>query len=58
MKQIETQPDMFEEIEAKTETETETETCEHEYAQETLGRCYNGYTCKKCGYYYEVDSSD
>lgn len=32
--------------------------CEHEYAQETLGRCYNKYTCKKCGYSYEVDSSD
>lgn len=50
MKQLENQPDMFE--------EAKTEPCEHEYAQETLGRCYNKYTCKKCGYSYEVDSSD
>ena len=23
-----------------------------------LGRCYNGYTCRDCGYYYTIDSSD
>ena len=32
--------------------------CEHEYAQETVGRCLTQYTCRYCGYSYEVDSSD
>ena len=32
--------------------------CAHEMEGKNLGRCYNGYTCKKCGYHYTVDSSD
>lgn len=32
--------------------------CKHEYTGKNLGRCYNGYTCKHCGDYYTIDSSD
>lgn len=32
--------------------------CAHEMERFALGRCYNRYTCKKCGYSYEVDSGD
>lgn len=32
--------------------------CSHEMERFGLGRCYNRYTCKKCGYSYEVDSGD
>lgn len=32
--------------------------CKHEYTGQTLGRCYVGYTCKHCGDYYTIDSSD
>ena len=32
--------------------------CEHSMRGKNLGRCYNEYTCQKCGYYYRVDSSD
>jgi transposase-like protein len=30
----------------------------HEYSVNNLGRCFNGYTCKHCGDYYTIDSSD
>lgn len=32
--------------------------CEHTWTTQNLGRCYNAYTCSKCGAYYTVDSSD
>ena len=32
--------------------------CIHEYVGKNIGRCYNGYTCKHCGDYYTIDSSD
>lgn len=32
--------------------------CEHRYNQKNLGRCYNEYTCVKCGDSYTVDSTD
>ena len=32
--------------------------CAHEYVTKNLGRCYNNYTCKHCGYSYDIDSSD
>ena len=32
--------------------------CEHTWTTQNLGRCYNGYTCSKCGANYTVDSSD
>ena len=32
--------------------------CVHEYTGRSLGRCYTGYTCKHCGYSYEIDSGD
>ena len=33
--------------------------CEHlEETRKNLGRCYNEYTCKSCGYIRTVDSSD
>lgn len=33
--------------------------CEHEwYQSKNLGRCYNEYTCSKCGRTKNVDSSD
>lgn len=34
------------------------EPCVHEYDYKLLGRCYHGYTCKHCGYSYEIDSGD
>jgi len=32
--------------------------CQHDMESTNLGRCYNRYTCKKCGYSYSVDSGD
>lgn len=32
--------------------------CHHEYTGRNAGRCYTIYTCKKCGYVYDIDSSD
>lgn len=32
--------------------------CVHTYNQQNLGRCYNAYTCTKCGDSFAVDSSD
>lgn len=32
--------------------------CIHEIKGTNLGNCYNRYECVKCGYMYEVDSSD
>jgi hypothetical protein len=32
--------------------------CKHSYESKNLGRCYTGYTCKHCGDYYTIDSSD
>jgi hypothetical protein len=32
--------------------------CVHKMERTNLGRCYNRYTCEKCGYSYEVDSGD
>ena len=32
--------------------------CKHNIETTNLGRCYNRYTCTKCGYSYSVDSSD
>lgn len=32
--------------------------CTHEYTTTNLGRCYNRYTCKHCGYSYSIDSGD
>jgi len=32
--------------------------CNHEYSSVNTGRCLHQLTCKKCGYSYEVDSSD
>lgn len=32
--------------------------CHHSYHAKNLGRCYNAYTCTKCGDSYTVDSSD
>lgn len=32
--------------------------CEHEFERTNLGRCFNRYDCKKCGYSEEIDSSD
>lgn len=33
--------------------------CEHKnITGKNLGRCWNEYTCKDCGFHYEVDSSD
>lgn len=33
--------------------------CQHtKSSSQTLGRCYYGNTCKDCGYYWTVDSSD
>ena len=34
------------------------EPCKHEYNYTKLGRCYHGYTCKHCGYSYDIDSGD
>lgn len=32
--------------------------CVHEYVGYTKGRCWTQYTCKHCGYSYDIDSSD
>jgi len=32
--------------------------CEHAFECKNLGRCLNKYTCKKCGFTEEIDSSD
>lgn len=32
--------------------------CIHEYTGVTRGRCYTVYTCKHCGYSYDIDSGD
>lgn len=32
--------------------------CDHEFKSQNLGRCYNKYTCTKCGRFYTIDSSD
>ena len=32
--------------------------CEHDNEAVTIGRCLTRYTCKKCGFVEEVDSSD
>lgn len=31
--------------------------CDHHYEEARLGNAYHRYTCTKCGYTYEVDSS-
>lgn len=33
------------------------EACRHEVTGQSLGRCYVRYTCKHCGYSYDIDSS-
>jgi hypothetical protein len=30
----------------------------HRKREENIGRCWNRYTCDKCGFSYEIDSSD
>ena len=32
--------------------------CVHEYNYKRLGNCYHGYTCKHCGFKYDIDSGD
>ena len=32
--------------------------CQHEMRGTKLGNCYWGYTCKHCGYSYNIDSGD
>ena len=32
--------------------------CTHEYESKTIGRCLTRYTCKHCGSYHDIDSSD
>jgi len=32
--------------------------CQHSYESKNIGRCLNRYTCKTCGHFYDVDSSD
>jgi len=32
--------------------------CKHEYTSQSRGRCYTVYTCKHCGYSYDIDSGD
>lgn len=32
--------------------------CKHEYDYKQLGRCYHGYTCKHCGFFFDIDSGD
>lgn len=34
------------------------EGCKHEYNYRSGGRCYHLYTCKHCGYHYDIDSGD
>ena len=42
--QVRLRPDMF--------------PCVHEYTSRNAGRCYTIYTCKHCGFSYDIDSSD
>jgi hypothetical protein len=32
--------------------------CEHQYTEKSIGNCLHEYTCIKCGFKHEVDSSD
>jgi len=32
--------------------------CRHEYTGLSRGRCWTQYTCRHCGYSYDIDSSD
>jgi hypothetical protein len=32
--------------------------CVHDYADETIGKCYHRLTCRKCGYVTHYDTSD
>lgn len=32
--------------------------CVHEFVGRNAGRCYTIYTCRHCGYTYDIDSSD
>lgn len=32
--------------------------CEHTVTGRNAGRCYNIYTCTKCGFSYDIDSGD
>lgn len=32
--------------------------CAHEFVGESHGRCYTVYACQKCGWKYDIDSSD
>ena len=32
--------------------------CKHEYVSKTAGRCLTDYTCKHCGYKFQIDSGD
>lgn len=32
--------------------------CIHEVVSTNLGRCFNRYTCKHCGYSYDIDCGD
>lgn len=32
--------------------------CVHEYTVRNKGTCWNEYTCKHCGFSYDIDSSD
>lgn len=32
--------------------------CKHEYTSRVAGRCYTIYTCRHCGYSYDIDSGD
>ena len=32
--------------------------CRHDNTERVIGNCLRSYTCKLCGYYHEVDSSD
>ena len=32
--------------------------CTHEYDYHLAGRCYHIYTCRHCGWWYDIDSGD
>jgi transposase-like protein len=34
------------------------EKLKHSRRETNIGRCFNRYTCDKCGFSYEIDSSD